>query len=69
MEPVKVDLYFWRAENQRRVQVRYKGRSGGTPAFWWVKKPKIIGPLGYANAAQEGNRLAIVCDVYPEVRF
>jgi hypothetical protein len=43
-------------------------RSGGTPGGWRAKRPKTIGPLNYAKAAQEGILLAIVCDVYPEVQ-
>ena len=42
--------------------------SGGTPGGWRAKRPKTIGPLSYAKAAQEGIWLAIVCDVYPEVQ-
>jgi len=42
--------------------------SGGTPGGWRAKRPKTIGPLSYAKAAQEGIWLAIVCDVYPDVQ-
>ena len=42
--------------------------SGDTPGGWRAKRPKTIGPLSYAKAAQEGIWLAIVCNVYTEVQ-
>jgi hypothetical protein len=41
--------------------------SGGTPEGTQAKRPKKTGKLSYAKAAQEGLRMAIICDWYPEV--
>jgi hypothetical protein len=39
--------------------------AGGTPGGGQAKRPKQTGQLSYARAAQEGIRVAIVCEDYP----
>jgi len=39
--------------------------AGGTPGGGQAKRPKQTGQLSYARAAQEGIRVAIICEDYP----
>ena len=41
--------------------------AGSTPESGQAKRPRNSGQLGYARAAQEGPRTAILCDGYPKV--
>jgi hypothetical protein len=43
--------------------------AGGTPGGGQAKRPKQIGQLSYARAAQEDIRVAVVCEDYPGVQI
>jgi hypothetical protein len=43
--------------------------TGGTPGGGQAKRPKQTGQLSYARAAQEGIRLAVVCENYPRAQI
>ena len=65
MEPVNLDLYLRRAGDHHRAQVSEKDVRGH---YWGgqAKRPKTVGPLSYAKAAQEGIRTVVVCNGRPE---
>ena len=47
---------------------KHQRSSGSTPETGQVKRPRRTGQLSYARAAQEGLRMAIICDGYPKVQ-
>ena len=47
---------------------KHQRLSRGTPGGGQAKRPRTTGQLGCATTAQEGIRMAIVCEGYPEAQ-